>query len=156
MASLDHLAASLRAVDGRDEELSIIEALTEELRAAPRVVLSATGEWNDPYLTLQITRYDGAQVRVTHGDGYTEVATAGVEYQGYLNARSLIQVITGALHGRTTYVRHTRLGLDMRHYFEVAGRHGERLGAGQAQLGLVPLLLRLMPLPPESVQRTRL
>lgn len=153
---LDDLAASLRVLDGCEEELGIINALNEELREAPSLVSSATGEWNDPYLTLQITRDDGTPLRVTQGDGYTEVAAPGVEYRGYLDARSLIQVMTGALHGRASYVQHTRFGRAVRHYFETAGPEPEPLGSGQPQLGVVPLLLRLMPFPPESVQKTRL
>ncbi len=90
------------------------------------------------------------------GDGYTEFVTLGVEYGGYLDAVSLIDLLRGALHGRTSYVRHTRFGYGVRHHFEVAGREGERLGSGQPQLGLVPLLLGLMPFLPDSVQKRRL
>ena len=157
MRSLHDLASLLEADDGWEDERTIVGALYRELDSeVPPFLTSATGDWKEPYLTLQLAHSDGTVLSVMQGDGYTEFVTLGVEYGGYLDAVSLIDLLRGALHGRTSYVRHTRFGYGVRHHFEVAGREGERLGSGQPQLGLVPLLLGLMPFLPDSVQKRRL
>jgi hypothetical protein len=151
--------ANLRAQFATDEELrderAILDAVNRELQAAPPFLATATGEWDDPYLTLCFKHKDGTALRVTQGDGYTAVGGKGLDYKGYLETADLIEVLKGALVGGTTYVRQTRAGHTIGEYFETVGREGQRLGVSRP-LGTLPVFLRLAPFMPESRRSTRI
>jgi hypothetical protein len=122
----------------------------------PPFLAETTGEWNEPYLILQLTHEDGTVLKVTHGDGYTAILGAGVNYHGYLDTPRLIDVLLGALRGRTSYVHRSRFGYKVADYFEVVGLEGQRIGYGlHGVAGAVPFLLGSIPLLPESARRTR-
>jgi hypothetical protein len=155
MQSLNDLAAQLTSDDEFDEERALVEAVDRQVQVAPPFLAAATGELDDRYVVLTFTHNDGTALNVTHGDGYTAIAIDGVDYKGYLDGPSLIDVLGGALFGGTSHVRQTRLGHAVGEYFEVAGHEGERLGLS-GELGVVPFFLRHAPLLPESLHRTRI
>ena len=153
MQSLARLAAQLTTEYEFDEERAVVEAVDRQVQAAPPFLTSATGELDDRYVRLIFTHNDGSALNVTHGDGYTAIAIGGVDYKGFLDTPSLIDVLGGALLGGTSHVRRTRLGRTVGEYFQVAGQDGERLGLS-GELGVVPFILRRVPLLPESLHRT--
>lgn len=79
-----------------------------------------------------------------------------MNFQGYLDTACAIDVMIGAVRGQVTYVLHTRFRQIVADYFEVVGREGQRLGYSKGIAGVLPLLLKAMPLLPESVGRTRI
>jgi hypothetical protein len=153
--SLSEVAAELGV--NQDEERSVVEALRNALQEQhPPFLAEATGAWNEPYLSLQLAHGDGTVLDVTHGDGYTAISGAAVNYEGYLDAPRLIDVLVGALRGGTTYVHRSRFGYKVADYFEVVGLEGQRIGYGVHGIaGVVPFVLRSIPLLPESRGRTR-
>ena len=157
-SSLENVAALFGKDDEWEDERVLVEAVNRELRADwPTLLKAASGAWEDPYLALAFTHDDGTVISVTQGDGYTAVVGGGVDYKGYLDTSSLIDVLRGALRGRTSYVRQTRFGFMAGDYFEVVGREGERLGlSSQGIAGALPFILRLIPLAPTSVRRARI
>jgi len=155
MQSLNDLATQLGR-DKWDEERAVVDAVYSDLQAGrPSFLTAVTSVWTEPYLKLEFTHDDGTVFKVTHGDGYTEVVGGGVHYRGYLDTSSLIDVLVGALHGQVNYLRHSRFGYVVADYFEVIGREGERLGHGQGLAGVARVVLRSVPMVPESVRRTR-
>jgi hypothetical protein len=155
--TLDDLAAQLATSHGWDDEHSVVDAVATEIATAPPLCLTeATGEWKEPYLHLELIHRDGTVIKLTHGDGYTAVVGGGVNYQGYLDTACAIDVMIGAVRGQLTYVLHTRYGQTVADYFEVVGREGQRLGYGKGIAGVLPFLLKAIPLLPESVGRKRI
>lgn len=157
MPTLDDLAAKLATSHEWDEEQSIIDAVANEIATnPPSCLLRATGEWKEPYLYLELRHRDGTVIRATQGDGYTAVVGDGVNYQGHLDAASIIDVIVGSIRGQVVYVVHTRLGRVVAAYFQVVGREAARLGYAKGIAGFLPSLLRAIPRLPESVSRRRI
>jgi hypothetical protein len=154
--TLDDLAAQLATSEWEDERIFADALATEIATNPPPCLTEATGEWKEPYLHLRLVHRDGTVIEVTHGDGYTAVVGGGVNYQGALDTACAIDVIVGAVRGRTTYVHYTRFGQRVADYFEVSGREGQRLGYAKGIAGVLPLLFRVIPLLPETVGRTRI
>lgn len=157
MQPLDHLRVKLMATgEDCDDARAVVEALHAELRRRrPRFLADARGKWSDPYLTLELVHADGTVLTVTHGDGYTAVVGAGVNYHSYLDEPSLIAVLVGALRGDVTYVCHSRFGLKAAEYFELRSCTRERVGRRAGLVGGLQFLLGLIPMVPKSVRRTR-
>jgi hypothetical protein len=88
------------------------------------------------YLELEFTHDDGTILNVLHGDGYTRITGGGMDYRGYLDTYSLIDVAVGASHGPTTYVKLARDERAAADYFEVVRREGEL--PGYSRDGLSP------------------
>jgi hypothetical protein len=128
MQSLHGLAAELAGVEEWDER-TVVDALRHELESdSPRFLADARGAWEAPYLDLEFIHEDGTTLKVIHGDGYTALRGGEMDYRGYLETSSLIDVLVGAFRGETMYVALTRDEHAVVTYFEVAGRTGQRLG----------------------------
>jgi hypothetical protein len=154
---IDDLAAKLPDAEEWDER-TVVVALRAGLESNhPRFLASARAAWSAPYLELELTHDDGTILTVVHGDGYTALTGGGMEYRGYLDTSSLIDVLVGALRGQTTYVKLARDERAVADYFEVAGREGERLGySSEGLVGAAAVLLLPAPPSPNAKQTLHL
>src|SRR5262249_5298240 len=138
---IDDLAAGLPDAEEWDER-TVVAAVRAALESDhPCFLVSARGAWSAPYLELEFTHDDGTILKLVHGDGYTALTGGGLEYRGYLDTSSLIDVLVGVLRGQATYVKLGRGERTVADYFEVASRGGERLGPSRR--GLVGAVLLL-------------
>jgi len=155
--TLDDLAAQLATWPEWDDEQSLVNAVATEIATnRPLYLAEAIGEWKEWYFQLTFMHRDSIEITVTHGDGYTAVVGGGVSYHGYLDDAEAVDVIVAALRGQLTYVVHTRFGIDVADYFEVVGGEAHRLGYHKGMAGLLPSLIKAVPLLPESVSRKRI
>jgi hypothetical protein len=152
--SFADVAALLGKEDELREEHAVVEGVQRELLVSPSSLAAASASWDEPYLRLSFSHKDGTVLTVTHGDGYTEISAGSVEYKGYLDPSSLVNVLAGAFCGQVDHVQQTRFGRQVGDYFELVGEE-RRLGYSQ-QLGAAPLLLSLLPFASEATHRTRL
>ncbi len=150
--------ADVAALLGKDDELqqehAVVEGVQRELQVSPSSLAAASATWEDPYLRLSFTHKDGTVLTVTHGDGYTEITAGNVEYKGYLDPSSLVEVLAGAFCGRVDHVEQTRFGYQVGEYFELVGEE-RRLGFSRTP-GVATFFLGRLPLASESIHRWRL
>ena len=154
MESFADVAALLGTDDELRQEHAVVEGVQRELLVSPSLLAAASARWDDPYLRLGFSHKDGTVLTVTHGDGYTEITAGSVEYKGYLDPSSLVEVLAGAFRGQVDHVRQTRFGYQVGEYFELVGEE-RRLGYSR-QLGAAPFLLSLLPFAPKATHRRRL